>query len=153
MLANALLILSILSSGVVYGTDMFFAVVGRPALAASNEAAIANVMGHLHQTADIRMPVFGFLGIVATLAFAIASQLGTAASWLSLVALAALLTQLSLYMTVAKPVNQKMKEALKSGHVPDSTRDRQNQWDSVIIGRALAMTIAIGCLVTAGLIR
>ncbi len=152
LLANALLILSILSAGVVYGVDVFFAVVGRPALAVSHDAAIANVMGHLHKTADARMPVFGILGVLATLSFAIVTQVGTTASWLALIALGGLLIQLSLYLTVAKPVNQKMTEALQLGKVPDDIRDLQNRWDSVIVGRALAMTLAIGCLSAAGVL-
>ncbi len=152
MLANVLLILSILSAGVVYGVDVFFAVVGRPALAASNDAAIANVMGHLHKTADARMPVFGILGVLSTLAFAIVIQVGTTASWLVLIALAGLLIQLSLYLTVAKPVNQKMTEALQLRNVPDDIRYLQNRWDSVIVGRALAMTLTMGCLIVAGVL-
>ena len=150
MLLNSLLVLAILSAGVIYGVDVFFAVVGRSALAASDDRAIANVMGHIHKTADARMPLFGVLGILATSAFAIAAQLGTPASWLALIALAGLSTQLSLYLTVAKPVNQKMAEALRFGKMPEDIRLLQNRWDSVIIGRALAMTLAISLLIMAG---
>jgi hypothetical protein len=152
MFANTLLILAILSAGVVYGVDVFFAIVGRTALAASDDAAIANVMGHIHQTADARMPLFGVLAVLATLAFAIAAQLGTTASWLALMALAALLTQLSLYLTVAKPVNQQMTAALQQRTVPANIRTLQNRWDSVIVGRAVAMTLAIGLLLAAGIL-
>lgn len=81
MLAKVLLMLGILSAGIVYGVDVFFAVVGRPALAASSDAALANVMGHLHKTADARMPVFGVLGVLATLALIVVTQVGTTASW------------------------------------------------------------------------
>ena len=80
MLLNSLLVLAILSAGVIYGVDVFFAVVGRSALASSDDRAIATVMGHIHKTADARMPLFGVLGILATSAFAIAAQLGTPAS-------------------------------------------------------------------------
>ncbi|OKH53977.1 hypothetical protein NIES2101_09280 [Calothrix sp. HK-06] len=152
LLANTLLILAIMSAGVVYGVDVFFAVVGRSALAASDDGAIANVMGHIHKTADARIPLFGVLGVLATLAFAIVAHLGTIASWLALMALAGLLTQLSLYLTVAKPVNQKMTEAVQLGNIPDNIRDLQNCWDSVIVGRALAMTFAIGFLIVAGVL-
>lgn len=153
MLANALLILSILSAGVVYGVDVFFAVVGRPALKVSDDAAIANVMGHIHKTADARMPFFGVLGIMTTLALAIVSQFGTTASWLALIALAGLLIQLSLYLIVAKPVNQKMAEAIPLGQIPDDIRNLQTRWDSVIVGRALAMAVALGYLIAAGLLN
>ncbi|KAF3888158.1 MULTISPECIES: DUF1772 domain-containing protein [Nostocales] len=152
MLVNALLILSLLSAGVVYGVDVFFAVIGRPALAASHDGAIANVIGNLHKIADTRMPVFGILGMLATLSFAIVTKIGTSPSSLALIALAGLLIQLSLYLTVAKPVNQKMKEALELGKVPEDIRALQNRWDSAIVGRALAMTLAIGCLSLAGVL-
>jgi hypothetical protein len=152
MLVNTLLIVAILSVGVVYGVDVFFAVVARSALAASDDGAIANIMGHIHRIADARMPLFGVLGVLATLAFAIATHLGTRASWIALMALAGLLIQLSLYLTVARPVNKKMTEAVELGKVPDNIRELQNRWDSVIVGRALAMTLAMALLVAAGVL-
>ncbi|WP_017298810.1 DUF1772 domain-containing protein [Nodosilinea nodulosa] len=153
MLADGLLGLAILSAGVVYGVDVFFAVVGRSALAASEEGAIANVMAHLHQVADARMPIFGALGMLTTAAFVVASVVGTPSSWLALMALAGLLVQLGLYLRVAKPVNEVMKAAVQQGTIPDNVRALQNRWDSVIVGRALAMTWAIGCLLLARAFR
>ncbi len=153
LLSDFLLILAVLSVGVVYGVDVFFFVVGRPALAQSSDAAIADVMGHLHGVADTRMPVFGIAGLLATLAFAIVVHLGTASSWLALIALAGLLTQLVLYTAVAKPVNTKMTEAIQQGQILADIRDLQNRWDSVIISRALAMTLAIVCLTAAGVFK
>ncbi|PSN10864.1 hypothetical protein C7293_26485 [filamentous cyanobacterium CCT1] len=153
MLANVLLMLAILSVGVVYGTDVFFAVVGRPALAASEEQAIANLMAHLHQVADARMPIFGALGMIATAAFAVATTVGTPSSWLAVMALAGLLVQLGLYLRVAKPVNQVMKAAVQQGNSLENVRALQNRWDSVIVGRAMALTWAMGCLLIAGALR
>lgn len=152
-LTNFLLVLAILNAGVVYSVDVFFAVIGRRALARSSDAAVADVMGHLHEVADARMPAFGISGMLATLAFAIAVQVGTVSSWLALIALAGLLAQLALYLTVAKPVNTKMAEAIRQGQILADIRDLQNRWDSVIISRALAMTLAIACLATAGVMK
>ena len=64
---QVLTIPAILAVGVVYGTDMFFAVVARPALGHVSEASLTEVMGRLHEYADRRMPVFGVLGMVCTL--------------------------------------------------------------------------------------
>jgi hypothetical protein len=153
LLTDFLLILAILSTGVVYGVDIFFAVIGRRALAQSSDAAIADVMGHLHEVADARMPVFGITGMLATLAFAIVVQLGTTSSWLALIGLAGLLTQLALYLSVAKPVNTKMTKAIQQGQILADIRDLQNRWDSVIISRALAMTLAVTCLTAAGILK
>ncbi|HIK19138.1 MAG TPA: DUF1772 domain-containing protein [Leptolyngbyaceae cyanobacterium M33_DOE_097] len=152
-LANGLLVLAILNVGVVYGVDVFFAVIGRSALAQSSEEAIADVMGHLHKVADARIPIFGGAGILATLAFAIVAPFGTTASWLALVALVGLLIQLTLYLTVAKPINSKMTQAIQQGKTLIGIRNLQSRWDSVIVGRALAMTLAITCLVVAGVLK
>lgn len=151
-LTDGLLVLAILNVAVVYGVDVFFAVIGRPALAQSSDAAIADVMGHLHKVADARMPIFGGSGMIATLAFAIAVQVGTTSSWLALIAFAGLLAQLALYLTVAKPINSKMTQAIQQGETLIDIRNLQRRWDSVIIGRALAMTLAITCLVIAGVL-
>ena len=152
-LPNCLLILAILSTGVVYGVDVFFAVIGQRALAQSGDAAIAEVMGHLHEVADARMPVFAATGMIATLALAILSPVGTTLSWLALISLAGLFAQLALYLAVAKPINAEMTRAIQQGQVLADIRDLQNRWDSVIVGRALAMTIAIFCLTAAGVLR
>jgi Domain of unknown function (DUF1772) len=128
-------------------------VIGRRALAHSSDAAIADVMGRFHEIADARMPVFGVSGVLATISFAIVVGWGTVSSLLALVALAGLLIQLGLYLVVAKPINAKMTEAIQKGQILAEIRDLQNRWDSVISTRALAMTLAIICLTTAGLLK
>jgi len=65
------------------------------------------------------------------------------------IAIAGLLVQLSLYLIVAKPINTKMTEAVQQKEVPSDLREFQNRWDSVIVPRAIAMTVAVSCLVTA----
>jgi Domain of unknown function (DUF1772) len=153
LLPNALLVFAIAAVGVVYGVDVFFAVVGRRALAHSSDAAIAEVMGRFHEVADARMPVFGVSGVLATIAFVIVVGWGTAPSLLALVALAGLLIQLGLYLAIAKPINAKMTQAIQKGQILAEIRDLQNRWDRVIIARALAMTLAIVCLAAAGLLK
>ena len=150
---NALPVLAVLCTGVVYGVDVFFAVIGRRALTESTDTAIVDVIGRIHQFADARMPVFGVTGLLATIAFAMTSPIGTLVSWLALIAIAGLLVQLSLYLTVAKPINTKMTEAAQQHEVPANLRELQNRWDSVIGARAIAMTLAVGCLVIATSLR
>jgi Domain of unknown function (DUF1772) len=148
-LVNALSVLAVLCTGVVYGVDVFFAAIGQRALAQSNDAAIADVMGRLHQVSDARMPIFGVTGLLATIALAAISPVGTPVSWLTLSAIAGLQVQLSLYLTVAKPINTKMTKAVQHRAILTDIRELQNLWDSVIVARAIAMTLAMGCLVTA----
>ncbi len=123
--------------------------IGQRALAESDDAAIADVMGHLHQVADARMPIFGVTGLLATITLAAISPIGTPVSWLTLSAIAGLLVQLSLYLTVAKPINTKMTKAVQRKEVLTDIRELQNRWDSVIVTRAIAITLAMGCPVTA----
>lgn len=150
---DALSVLAVLSTGVVYGVDVFFAVIGRRALTESSDAAIADVMGHLHQVADARMPIFGVIGLLATIALAAVFPIGTLISWLALIAIAGLLVQLSLYLVVAKPINTKLTQAAQRKEVLSNIRELQNRWDSVIVARAMAMTLAVGCLITAANVR
>ncbi|MEM9008777.1 MAG: hypothetical protein AAGE59_35360, partial [Cyanobacteria bacterium P01_F01_bin.86] len=85
---NVLPVLAVLCTGVVYGVDVFFAVIGRRALAESTDAAIVDVIGRIHQFADARMPFLGVTGLLATIAFAVTSPTGTLVSWLALIAIA-----------------------------------------------------------------
>ena len=57
-----------MSTGVVYGTDVFCALVQRPALARVDDATLTAVMGNVHRFGDRRMPVPGILGIIAAAA-------------------------------------------------------------------------------------
>lgn len=153
LFSASLLLVSVLSTGVLYGTDVFFAVVGRDALAKSSTACLADVVAHLHEVADERMPVFGVLGLVATLGFGLSVGLLTPSGQLSLVALTALLAQLGLYLAVARPVNRRMVQALQSGQPLPDARALQERWDSVIVPRALSMAVALGALLAAGILR
>src|SRR5215475_602670 len=51
-------LVGILSTAVVFGTDMFFLTIGRPALRLGSPSAGTEVMGFLHMFADARMPVW-----------------------------------------------------------------------------------------------
>ena len=57
----------ILSTAVVFGTDMFFLTIGRSALKRASIAAITEVMGFFHLFADARMPFWGILAILSNL--------------------------------------------------------------------------------------
>lgn len=69
-LATTLALISVLGTAVVYGTDVFCAVVLRPALAAVDDRALVTVMGNMHRYADRRMPAPGVLGGIAAIASA-----------------------------------------------------------------------------------
>lgn len=56
--------IAIVTTAIVFGTDVFFALVGKKAATKSNELSIADVMGHFHEVADARMPVIGVTALV-----------------------------------------------------------------------------------------
>ena len=58
-------LIAVLGTGVVYGTDVFCAMVQRPALAAIDDRALVAVMGNVHRYGDRRMPLPGVVGMLA----------------------------------------------------------------------------------------
>lgn len=154
LLSQVLIVTGLLSVGVVYGTDAFFAVVGRAALQKSDEASLVNVMGHLHEYGDQRMPLFGVTALVSVAALAVTASLGTplfgsAASRWALAALLGLVVQLGSYLAVAKPVNATLRAAALSGAALPQARQQQRRWDSVIGLRTGGMTLAMLGLIMA----
>lgn len=130
-----------LAVAVVLGTDVFFTVVGRTALARVTNASVLEVMAHLHAVADRRMPAFGVSGIVgAGLLVALGpSRAGAAA------ALVAQLAWLGLYLTIAKPINAQLIAAQATGASAD-VRDLQTRWESILVPRSLLLGIALTAL-------
>jgi hypothetical protein len=57
--------LAILANAVIYGTDVFGAIVQRPAIAAVDDRTLTQVMGHIHRVADRRLAAFSIGGLVA----------------------------------------------------------------------------------------
>ena len=45
-------LIAVMSTGVVYGTDVFCALVQRPALARVDDATLTSVMGNVHRFGD-----------------------------------------------------------------------------------------------------
>ena len=145
-LNDVLVLVAVLSAGVVYGTDVFFAVVGRPALKRASEAGLTEVMGRLHEVGDARMPMFGATALVSTLALVFTTGLGSSPSLFALLALAGLGTQLGSYIGVARAVNMALTGAAKQGVTPPNARELQTRWDSVITLRAVGMLVGIASL-------
>ena len=58
-------LIAVMGTAVVYGTDVFCAMVLRPALARVDDAALGAVTGFVHRYADRRMPGPGVIGVVA----------------------------------------------------------------------------------------
>lgn len=137
------LALALLGAAAVYGTDVFFCVVGRTALTHVSDAALVETMGRLHEVADRRMPMFGVIGIVGALASIAFSRV----SWLwALSAVAAQVVWIVVYRSVAAPVNAELTRQARAHSVPTDARALQARWDSVIVARVLLMGFAVVAL-------
>jgi len=145
ILSQSLAIAAILANGVVYGTDVFCAIVLRPALANVGDAELTSVMGQVHRYGDRRMPIPGALGIVTALLSAIVAAVSgrPAAAICAGVATVSLLAWLAVYAKVSAPVNKQLTAAATEGTTPGNVRALQHTWDSVINLRVALQLIAL----------
>ena len=141
-------LIGVLSTGVVYGTDVFCALVQRPALARVDDRALTTVMGNVHRYGDRRMPIPGVLGIIA--AATCAAVAGIAGRWedaiLAITAVGLLLAWIALYLKVSAPINRQFTAAAEVGDVPANARALQRNWDRVITTRAVLQGLAVAAL-------
>ena len=147
-ITRAAALIAVLGTAVVYGTDVFCAIVLRPALAVVDDRALVAVMGIVHRYGDRRMPVPGVLGVVAT---AVSAALATvAAHWAQTIAagaaLVALLVWLVLYTRVSAPINRQLTAAADAGRALPKGRALQAKWDRVIGVRAMLQGLALAAL-------
>jgi hypothetical protein len=63
MLIEILAGLAILANAVIYGTDVFGAIVQRPAVAAVDDRTLTQLLGHVHRIADRRFATISIAGI------------------------------------------------------------------------------------------
>jgi hypothetical protein len=145
-LALMTLCASSLAVAVVFGTDVFFTVVGRVALARTSTPAMLETMGRLHEVGDRRMPLFGVVGIVGSL---LAIVVAPAARAAAVTALLAQLMWLALYLLRAKPLNARMTKAAREHVATADARTWQVRWESVLIPRSLLMALALLALLLA----
>jgi hypothetical protein len=141
-------LIAVLGTAVVYGTDVFCAVVQRPALAAVDDRALVAVMGNVHRYGDRRMPLPGAVGILGA---AIGAALAAAAgNWAQAVpaatAVALQVVWLVLYTRISRPINRRLTAAAASGDRPPDARALQDKWDRIINARAIIQGLAVALL-------
>jgi hypothetical protein len=148
LLATIASLTGVLTAGIIYGTDVFCALVQRPALARLDDATMAAVMGRLHEYGDWRLPAPGVIGILAavidTAARAASGSLAGAIA--ASIALISMLTWLGLYLRVAAPINRTLTAAAAAHVTPGNARGLQARWDSIITARAVLMAVAVAGL-------
>ena len=141
-------LIAVMGTAVVYGTDVFCAVVLRPALARVDDRALGAVTGFVHRYGDRRMPVPGAIGVVAAAAStALAALAGHWAQAIAAgVAVVLLLVWLVLYTRVSAPINRQLTAAADSGQVLPNVRVLQANWDRIINTRAILQGLALAAL-------
>jgi hypothetical protein len=151
LITRAAALIALLSTAVVYGTDVFCAIVLRPALAAVDDRALVAVMGSVHRYGDRRMPAPGVLGVVATGAIVVTAAV--AEHWAQAIAAAAalvlLLVWIALYTRVSAPINRVLTAAADTEHPLADGRALQAKWDRIIGLRAALQGLALAALCAA----
>ena len=141
-------LIALLGTAIVYGTDVFCALVQRPALARVDDRSLVAVMGNVHLYGDRRMPLPGVAGIAA--AAVSAAFAAMAGRWFAAIAagaaVALLLAWIFLYLRVSAPINRQLTAAAAAGEVPSNARALQRNWDSVITARAILQGLATAAL-------
>jgi hypothetical protein len=147
-LARMAALIAVLGTAVVYGTDVFCAMVQRPALAAIDDRALVAVMGNVHRYGDRRMPLPGAIGIGATaISAALAAVAGKWAEAVSAAtALALLLVWIALYARISAPINRQFIAAAATREIPPDARVLQGKWDRIINARAIIQGLAVAAL-------
>ena len=128
----------LISTAVIFGTDMFFLTVGRPALRSAAESAATEVMGFIHVFGDRRMPIWGGLAILSNLLLVA----------FYLLSVSMLILFVVIYNRFSKPINRLQTEAAKAGRKLDNARALQASWDrSLMIRFPLLAVSMLGQLV------
>jgi hypothetical protein len=140
--------LAILANAVVYGTDVFGALVLCPAIAQVDDRALTQVMGHIHRIADRRIAAISIGGLIITVATTVLAA--TTGHWVSTgfgaLATLSLIIFALVYTKVSKPVNTALTAAALADRVPDNVRQLEARWDSVINARVALQTVALAAL-------
>src|SRR6266498_2930159 len=120
ILSQLLAAVGVLTAGIIYGTDMLGALIGRPTWAKVDDRALVMVSGYMHYFGDRRFPVPGIASVVTTVLATATSAIGGrwAAAAAGLVGTIALLTWLAIYFRVNAPINRVLTLAAQENRVP-----------------------------------
>ena len=148
LLAQLAALLAIMSTGIVYGTDAFCALVQRPALARVDDATLTAIMGNVHRYGDQRMPVPGIVGVIAAAASSIiAAMAGHSSESASAgVAFLLLVGWVVLYLRISAPINRTLTAAADTHETPPNARALQRDWDRIIVPRTVLQGLAVAAL-------
>jgi len=131
----------LISTAVIFGTDMFFLTVGRPALKLASQSTATELMGFIHLFGDKRMPIWGILAMFSNLFLILVSRSGHRAFYL--LSLSMLILFVFIYDRFAKPINRLQTEAAKKGTRLDNARELQVSWDRWLVMRVPLLAVSM----------
>ena len=131
----------ILSTAVVFGTDMFFLTIARRALKLASSSAGSEVMGFFHMVADARMPIWGASAILSNILLAYLSR--SEQRWFYLASLLMLILFVVIYGRLSKPINRIQTEAAQNGKILNNGRELQARWDQSLLIRGPLLFVSL----------
>ena len=131
----------LISTAVIFGTDMFFLTVGRSALRSAAESAATEVMGFIHLFGDRRMPIWGVSAISSNLLLVLFS--GSSHRAFYLLSLSMLILFVVIYNRFSKPINRLQTAAAKTGGRLDGARVLQASWDRSLTMRVPLLAVSM----------
>jgi hypothetical protein len=129
------------STAVIFGTDVFFLTVGRPALRLASQSAATEVMGFIHLFGDKRMPVWGILAMLSNLLLILFSRSGHRAFYL--LSLSMLILFVVIYGRFSKPINRLQTEAAKTRVRLENAHELQATWDRSLLMRVPLLFVSM----------
>ena len=151
LITRSAALIAVLGIAVVYGTDVFCAIVLRPALASVDDNALVAVTGNVHRYGDRRMPVPWVLGFLAAAVSGVLAAV--TAHWTQAIAAGAAVVLLSiwlvLYTQVSAPINRQLTAAADARQPLPNGRVLQAKWDRIINARATLQGLALAAICVA----
>lgn len=136
----------LISTAVVFGTDVFFLTVGRSALRLASPSCTTEVMGFMHLFGDRRMPIWGISAMLSNVLLLWISKGGYRLFYL--LSLSMLILFVFIYNRFSKPINRLLTEAAKTREPLDDARALQDAWDRTLLMRVplLAVSMIAQCV-------
>ena len=133
---------AIVGNAVIFGTDVFSAIVLDPAAADATDSSVADLIGRIHHYGDRRLPIPGVTAVVAAPAAAVLAKTPAARAGATTATLA-MVAWLVIYGNISKPINKELRAAAASHAVPSNTRSLQQRWGAVIWPRVGLQGLAL----------
>ena len=131
----------LISTAVIFGTDMFFLTVGRPAFRLASQSAATETMGFIHLFGDKRMPIWGILAMLSNLLLIVFGASGHRAFYL--LSLSVLILFVVIYDRFSKPINRLQTKAAKTGTRLDNAREFQASWNRLLAMRVPLLAVSM----------